>query len=64
MTTIDFEIKGQTGDMNIPSSQYLENSFFDRHQTLHTLHLKELITLMGFEVNASKFKGQTGIRKY
>jgi hypothetical protein len=63
MTTIDLKVKGQTGHMNILNTQYLENPFFDRHQTLYTVHLKELITLMGFEVNVLKVKGQTGHKK-
>jgi hypothetical protein len=68
MTPIDFEVqrskvKGQTGHMNILTTQYLENPFLDRHRTLRTVHLKELITLMGFEVNDSKVKGQTGHKK-
>jgi hypothetical protein len=49
--------------MNILTIQYLENPLLDRHQTLYTVHLEELITLMGFEVNASEVKGQTGHKK-
>jgi hypothetical protein len=49
--------------MKILTSQYLENPFLDRHHTLYTVHLKEFITFMSFEVNASKFKGQTGHKK-
>jgi hypothetical protein len=48
--------------MNILTTQYLENPFLDRHQTLYTVHFKELITLVGFEVNVSNVKGQTGHR--
>jgi hypothetical protein len=57
MATIDFEVKGQTGHRNILTTHYLENSFLDRHQTLYTVHLKELITLMGFEVNGQSQNG-------
>jgi hypothetical protein len=57
------EVKSQTGQMNIMTSQYFENPFLDIHQTLYTVHLTKLITLMGFEqLDASiwKFKGETG----
>jgi ribosomal protein S24E len=66
MTTIDFEVKrpkSQTEYMNILTTQYLENPLLGRHQTFYTVHHKKLITLMGYEVNASKVKGQTGHKK-
>jgi hypothetical protein len=49
--------------MNILTTQYFESPLLDRNQTLKTVHLKELITLMGYEVNAAKVKGQTGHKK-
>jgi hypothetical protein len=63
MTNIDFEVKSQPGNMNILTTQYLYNPFLDRHQTLDTVHLKELITLMGFEVN-ERSRVKMDIRKY
>jgi hypothetical protein len=46
------KIKGQTGYENILTTHYLENPLLDRHQTLYTVYLKELMTIMDFEVNA------------
>jgi hypothetical protein len=46
--------------MNILTAQYLENPFLDRHQSLYTVHFKDLITLMGFEI---KGQDQTGHKK-
>jgi hypothetical protein len=40
-------VKGQTGHINILTTQYLENPFLERHQNLYTVHLKDLIKFYG-----------------
>jgi hypothetical protein len=52
---IDFEVKGQTLHMNILTTQYPYNPFLDRPQTLYTVQIKELITLMGIVVKGSNW---------
>jgi hypothetical protein len=51
------KVKSQTGHENILATHYLEKPLLDKHQTLYTVYLKELMTIRGFEVNASKVEG-------